>query len=47
MMMIPFCLIMTPFVIFFFNFSLESYLLVKKKEKTSIEEKKAEEPCLV
>ncbi len=47
MMMIPFCLIMTPFVIFFFNFSLESYLLVKKKEKASIEEKKAEEPCLV
>lgn len=51
MMMIPFCIIMTPFVIFFFNFSLESYMLFKKREKratsTSIEEKKKEEACLV
>ena len=48
MMMIPFCAIMTPFVIFFFNFSLESYMLLKRKqEKVSIIEKRKEEPCLV
>lgn len=47
-MMVPFCMIMTPFVIFFFNFSLESYLLLKKREEKekAIEEKK-EEVCLV
>ncbi len=39
-MMIPFCLIMTPFVIFFFNFALESYMLLKRKNEKSIEEKK-------
>ncbi|MCH9617924.1 MAG: hypothetical protein SP4CHLAM5_00470 [Chlamydiia bacterium] len=53
MMMLPFCMIVTPFVIFFFNFSLESYMLFKKRERetgngsTSTLEKKKEEPCLV
>lgn len=48
MMMVPFCFIMTPFVIFFFNFSLESYMIFKKSmTKASIESKKAGEPCLV
>lgn len=45
-MMVPFCLIMTPFVIFFFNFALESYMLMKRKSEKVIEEKK-EEPCPV
>lgn len=30
--MIPFTILITPFVIFFFNFSLEAYNLMKKKE---------------
>ncbi len=46
-MMVPFCLILTPFVIFFFNFSLESYMLLKKRDKSSLEEKRHEEACLV
>lgn len=51
MMMVPFCLIMTPFIIFFFNFSLESYMLFKKQKReevsSHIEEKKKEDTCLV
>ena len=44
--------LMTPFTIFFFNFSLESYMIFKKKEKISetaqqVGTKKKEEPCLV
>ncbi|MCH9621524.1 MAG: hypothetical protein S4CHLAM20_09460 [Chlamydiia bacterium] len=38
-MMIPFCLILTPFVIFFFNFALESYMLLKRKNEKAIEKK--------
>ena len=29
--MIPFCVILTPAILFFFNFSVESYVLIKKK----------------
>ncbi|MCH9811578.1 DUF3488 domain-containing protein [bacterium] len=51
MMMVPFCLILTPFIVFFFNFSLESYMLFKKQKKeesaSHIETKKKEETCLV
>jgi len=46
-MKVPFTLILTPFVLFFFNFSCESYLLSKRKNKLSIEDKKEEEKCLV
>jgi hypothetical protein len=44
-MMVPFCFIMTPFVIFFFNFALESYMLLKRQNQKEIEEKT--EACLV
>jgi hypothetical protein len=39
--MIPFALLLTPFVVFFFNFSLESYALSKIRMKREVEE----EPC--
>lgn len=32
-MMVPFCLILTPFVIFFFNFATESYVLLRRQRK--------------
>ncbi len=31
--MLPFCLVMTPFISFFFNFSLESYSYMQRKMK--------------
>ena len=33
--MVPFALILTPFVVFFFNFATESYALIQKKSKKS------------
>ena len=46
--MIPFAMILTPFVIFFFNFSMEAYKLTHKKtkKKKEIQEtEKEEETC--
>lgn len=40
-MMIPFCSLLTPSVIFFYNFSAESFLFYKVKEKSESELKKA------
>lgn len=39
--MIPFCALLTPSVVFFFNFSAESFVFYRKKEKE--EEKKFQE----
>ncbi len=39
--MVPFCALLTPSVVFFFNFSAESFVLYRKKEKD--EEKKFQE----
>ena len=35
--MIPFCALLTPAVIFFFNFAQESYLLLQEEKKESLE----------
>lgn len=35
--MVPFALMLTPFVIFFFNFATESYGLLQRKKKKNIE----------
>jgi len=35
-MMIPFCLILTPFISFFFNFAMESFSLMQKKRKGGV-----------
>lgn len=36
-MMLPFCALLTPAVIFFFNFSAESYVLMRKSSQTTSE----------
>lgn len=47
--MVPFVLILTPFVIFFFNFSTESFNMLQRKKKITFEKKSEEneESCVL